>query len=84
MGKYISSRARGDLVKIRTGKLSDDEKASFKKTFERPELTTKPRSKSGGRLISLKSGEQFISILVKKEGSKWKVSELTVRTAKKR
>jgi hypothetical protein len=84
MGKYISSRARGDLFKIRTGKLSDDEKAAFKKTFERPELTTKPRSKSGGRLISLKSGEQFIAILVKKEGGKWKVSEMTIRTPTKR
>jgi len=84
IGKYISSRARGDLVKIRAGKLSDEEKASFKKTFERPELTTKPRSKNGGRQISLKSGEKFISILVKKEGSAWKVSELTIRTSTKR
>lgn len=84
VSKFVSSRSRGDLMKVRTGKLTDDDKAKFKAALENPQLTAKPRSKSGGRLINLRSGDNFVAILVKKEGSAWKVSEFTIRQSTSR
>ena len=84
MEKYVSKRARGDLQKIGAGKLTDGETAEYKETFAQPQLAGQPRNTRGGRQIVLKSGEKTITILVKKEGTEWRVAELSIRSAAKR
>jgi hypothetical protein len=84
LNKYVSGRARGELQKIGAGKLTDGEKAELKQTFAQPQLAGQPRNARGGRQIVLKSGENTITILVKKEGTDWKVSELSIRSSARR
>jgi|GEM_PF-1398335 len=84
MEKYVSRRARGDLQKIGAGKLTDGEKTEYKETFAKPQLAVQPRNARGGRQIVLQSGEKMITILVKKEGDDWRVSELSIREARRR
>ena len=84
MNKYVSARARGQLQKIGAGKLTDAEKAELKKTFAQPQMIGKPRNTRGGRQLVLKSAGKTITILVKKEASKWRVAELSIRAASRR
>lgn len=83
LDKQIAGRAKGTLMKIRTGQITDKDKGELKETFSKPELIGKPRNTRGGRLISLRNGDQTIAILVKKTGGKWLVSEMTIRTKKR-
>ena len=84
LAKYVSSRGRGDLLKIRGGKLSDADKERFKKLFENPQLAAPPRNKSGGRQIALRAGEEVVTLLVKKEGDAYKVAEMSIRKSSTR
>lgn len=84
MKDFVSRRARGDLQKIGAGRLTEAEKAEFKEVFAQPQLAGQPRNTRGGRQIVLRSGEKMITILVKKEGEKWRVAELSIREARRR
>jgi hypothetical protein len=84
MSKYVSTRARGQLQKIGAGKLSEGEKTDLKKTFAQPQLAGQPRNARGGHQIVLKSEGKTITILTKKEGTDWKVAELSIREASRR
>jgi len=84
LNEFVSQRGRGILEKVRLGRLSDDEKKELKETFAEPQLAAPPRNASGGRQINLRSGSQLITILVKREGDDWKVSELSIRKERAR
>lgn len=82
--EHVATRGRGLIEKIRGGSLTKEEKDDLKKTFAQPQLVGTPRTIRGSRTVTLNSAGKVITLVSKKQGSAWKVSSISIRTAKKR
>ena len=78
LAAHIGKRAKGDLAAIRDGKVSEKKMAELKTTFAKPQLINTKRV-PGGTQVNLRSGNQIINLVIKKEGDKFKVTEMKFR-----
>ncbi len=80
---YISAKALGQLKDLRTKTLADSKKQDLKDKFGKLQLTA-TKGVSGGKQLSLRSGNTLITLTVKKEGEDYKVAEMQLREVGKR
>ena len=78
LSDFISKRATGDLAELRDGKASEKKMAELKSTFAKPQLINTKRV-TGGTQVNLRSGDQIINLVIKKEGEAFVVSEMKFR-----
>ena len=81
LSKYISSRARGTLGTLRTGKVSAKQIADYQAAFAKPS-SPKTKSKSGETTITIPSGDFTITMRVKKERTSYVLTSLSYRKKK--
>lgn len=84
--EYVSPRAKGTLLQIRDGQLSDDKVNEFKEAFVPSGLTLKPSRNAGGvgKTINLGNAKgQTLSFTLSKEEDVYKLREFTISKPKK-
>jgi predicted lipid-binding transport protein (Tim44 family) len=80
---FVSAKALGQLKEIRAKTLTDSKKQELKDKFATPQMAAKPKGVSGGKQMTLRSGNTFITLTVKKEGDDYKVAEMILREVKR-
>lgn len=79
---HISPKALGQLKELRTNSLSDSKKEELKGKFGQPALAAQ-KGVGGGKELTLRNGNTFIKLTVKKEGSDYKVTDMSITQARR-
>lgn len=85
-GEHVSSKAKGELGKIREGEMSDARLEELQAAFELKGLQTRPaRNSSGsGKTINLSNAKgQVLGFVLSKEDEVFKLKEFTLSKPKK-
>jgi hypothetical protein len=83
LDEFVSARGIGILKKISTGQIGEADLKEMKEKLANPTLVGAPRNTRGGRQLVLRSGDNMITILVKKEGGGYKVAEFKIAAARR-
>lgn len=82
LGDVISSKSIGQLKEMRNNSMPSNKKDELKTELATPVLTNQ-KNVAGGRQFTLRSGQNIISITVKKEGDTYRVSEFSKTKARR-